>query len=874
MQSEEAKYIKKRVKSGTIDVHPTEKALIVNYELEALILEENGKPMIGDKKECQKTIRLKSLGPDTNCQLLAKEVVAKCNLIHPSKLAEVEHLIYYLQSRKSNAFSKVSPEENVTPSAGDLMLGSGLTNGEKASFTNIEEYVELLYDDMSDKIKGSTLILQLAKDPNNLEELSRSETVLSALSRVLREDWKKNVDLSSNIIHVFYCFSVYHQFHPIILQYKIGSICIEIIDHELRRYFDWKNKLDNLSKMPPPPSRLPVRRSASITRQSPKSQIPVGISYSSTGNRRHSEALSTSMSAPPRRPLSVMTSSLVEGEDERIVQSRLKFQVLTSKQDQLLRVGFNLLMNIGENTKVEDKVRKRNIVEYLVTCVDRQNKEQLNVVLLFLRKLSIYHVNKEQMANLNLIEKLPRILMIEDSNLQSSTLRLLFNLSFDTKLREKIIKIGFLPKLVSLLEEGKHQKIILQLLYHLSIEDRVKAMFAYTNCMTLLMNMLLIDQDEVSDKEKDNVLVALCVNLALNSRNSELMLKNRQLQFLMDLALTQKNVLLLKVIRNMSLHSNIRHYFGDYIDSIADYVQKERDEVIKLECLGILGNLVMPDLDYFKLLKDHNLDHLILKWLQNRSIQDDFILEVINFIGTAATDPICAEHFCKNTTVDQLINLLKEMQEDDEIVLQILYVFYQICRHTNCQSYLIKETDAPAYMIDLLNDDNPRIRKVCDLTLNIIRDCDKSWAEKIQVQKFTHHNQQWLEMVESKTSVPGSVSRTSPHEADPLKNLLRNSLLFPSDPFLNSGDEIEIISNNPLSDDNLSRPMSRLDVEEDNDEIDLELMKMKYSRDTNSNETEGRNALRNLVITDEQSGENFIHIDNFNGMKANNNGES
>ncbi|KAI5712420.1 hypothetical protein M8J75_008202 [Diaphorina citri] len=860
MQSEEARYIKKRVKSGNIDVHPTEKALLVNYELEAIILGENGKPMIGDKKGCQKTIRLKSLGPDTDCQSLAKEVVAKCNLIHPSKLAEVEHLIYYLQSRKTNAFCKATPEENTSPLPGDLMLGSGISSVEKASFSNIDEYVELLYDEMSDKIKGSALILQLAKDSNNLEELSKSETVLSALSRVLREDWKKNVDLSCNIIYVFYCFSVYHQFHPIILQYKIGSICIEIIDHELRRYFDWKNKLENLSKMPPPPSRLPVRRSASITRSTtPKSQIPVGINYSASNSRRHSEL---GMSAPLKRSTNIMTTSLVDGEDERIVQSRLKFQVLSSKQDHLLRVGFNLLMNIGENTKVEDKIRKRNIVEYLVTCVDRQNKDLLQVVLLFLRKLSVYHVNKEQMANLNLIEKLPRILMIEDSNLQSSTLKLLFNLSFDTNLREKIIKIGFLPKLVSLLEEGKHQKIILQLLYHLSIEDRVKAMFAYTNCMSLLMNMLLVEQDD----ETDNVLVALCINLALNSRNAELMLKNRQLELLMIQAFTQKNILLLKVIRNMSIHSNVKHYFVDYIGDIANCVQKEKDENIKLECLGTLGNLIIPDLDYYHLLEKYSLDKLIVKWLQDHSMSDDFILEVINFIGTAASDPISAEHFCKNSTVDLLINLLKEMQEDDEIVLQILYVFYQICRHASCQNYLIKETDAPAYMIDLLNDGNLRIRKVCDLTLNIIRDCDESWAEKIQVQKFTYHNQQWLEMVESKTTVP-PMSRTSPNETDPLKNLIRNSMLFPSDPYMTSGDEIEIVSNNPLSDDNISRPMSRLDVEED---IDLELMKMKYTNNSSSSEPEGRNALRNLVIADENSTENFIHIDNFNGLTTSN----
>ena len=44
----------RRVKAGSIDVHPTEKAIVVNYELEATILGEMGDPMLGEKKECQK----------------------------------------------------------------------------------------------------------------------------------------------------------------------------------------------------------------------------------------------------------------------------------------------------------------------------------------------------------------------------------------------------------------------------------------------------------------------------------------------------------------------------------------------------------------------------------------------------------------------------------------------------------------------------------------------------------------------------------------------------------------------------------------------------------------------------------------------------
>lgn len=45
-------------------------------------------------------IRLKSLDNSTDVAALAREVVDKCKLIHPSKLSEVQHLISYLLTRK------------------------------------------------------------------------------------------------------------------------------------------------------------------------------------------------------------------------------------------------------------------------------------------------------------------------------------------------------------------------------------------------------------------------------------------------------------------------------------------------------------------------------------------------------------------------------------------------------------------------------------------------------------------------------------------------------------------------------------------------------------------------------------------------------
>lgn len=47
-------------------------------------------------------------------------------------------------------------------------------SAEKPSIRNLEEYVELLYEDLPDKVRGSDFILRLARFPDNLEELEKN----------------------------------------------------------------------------------------------------------------------------------------------------------------------------------------------------------------------------------------------------------------------------------------------------------------------------------------------------------------------------------------------------------------------------------------------------------------------------------------------------------------------------------------------------------------------------------------------------------------------------------------------------------------------------------------------------------------------------
>ncbi|KAL6471607.1 hypothetical protein MHYP_G00202570 [Metynnis hypsauchen] len=424
-----------------------------------------------------------------------------------------------------------------------------------------------------------------------------------------------------------------------------------------------------------------------------------------------------------------------------------KYQSLLVKQEQLLRVALYLLLNLAEDTRTELKMRNKNIVHLLVKTLDRDSEELLVLVVSFLKKLSIFLENKNDMAELDTVEKLARLVPCEHEDLLNVALRLLLNLSFDTGLRNKMVQVGLLPKLTALLGSESHKQIVMCILYHISIDDRSKSMFAYTDCIPQLMKMVFEHGEERIDSE----LISFCINLAANKRNAHIICEGNGLKMLMKRALKFKDPLLMKMIRNISQHDGpLKQLFLDYVGDLAAQIGPDEDEEFVIECLGTLANLTIPDLDWELLLREYNLVPYLKDHLKPGSAEDDLILEVVIMIGTVSMDDSCAVMLAKSGIIPALIELLNAQQEDDEFVCQIVYVFYQMVFHQATRDVIIKDTQAPAYLIDLMHDKNTEIRKVCDNTLDIIAEYDEEWGRKIQSEKFRWHNSQWLEMVESR----------------------------------------------------------------------------------------------------------------------------
>jgi hypothetical protein len=637
---DEPRFLKRRVIPGSIDVHPTERALVVNYQVEATLLGDYGDPMMGEHKECQKKIRVNGLDAGTDIATLAQQIVAKCsNLVHPAKLPEVEQLLYYLQNRKDTVKTTPAKQQPMRPK--DPFEENEIA--ERATIDDIEDYCELLYEKAEEKVRGTALILQLSRNPDNLEELSQNEVMLGALARVLREEWSQSIELATNIVYIFFCFSSFTDFHGILQQHKIGATCMTIAESEVKKY---------------------EKLRADVTKRKKKAAEDKGNSEANKDYEKRKKQLI----------------------------------VLGRKQDQFFRVALYLLLNIAEDTRVEMKMVNKQIVPMLVSLLERDNIELLILVVSFLKKLSIFVENKDAMAKLGVVEKMARIVPCEHDVLLHVSVRFLLNLSFDSQLRETMVKAGLLPKLVALLRNEQVLVFILFLLYHISMDDRCKSMFSYTDCIPLVMKLIL----ECPEEKVDLELIALGINLAANKRNSELMCDKGGHRLLMRRALKTKDSLLLKMLRVVSQHEGAtKSLFVPYVSDLAGIVRTAADEELVVECLGILGNLSLPELDFESLVTEFELIPFINEKLMPGAAEDDLILEVVVLVGTIARDEGCATLLAKSGIIQNLILLLNSKQEDDEVVLQIVYVFYQMIFHKDTRDVIVKSTRKTGVLLEL-----------------------------------------------------------------------------------------------------------------------------------------------------------------------------
>eukprot|EP00644_Phytophthora_capsici_P008094 jgi/Phyca11/554082/estExt2_Genewise1Plus.C_PHYCAscaffold_580193 len=568
-----------------------------------------------------------------------------------------------------------------------------------AKADELDSYMEKLYDDdVESKLEGAKMILQLAEFAGNIEALVQNEALMSLLSRVLNDDYKKSYDFSLTMMRIFWCFSNFLQLHPLLANYRIGAITLKIIEFELKRHqlHDMLTKLDREKKR----------------------------------NKK-----------------------------------RMK------KQDQLLYVCFSVLLNLAEDIHTERKMVKRKIVLFLTKLLDRVAPDLVILTIIFLKKLSIFEENKDVMVELAVVEKLVRYLNCSHDKTIQTALKLLFNLSFDSTLREVLVRNSLIPKLVDLLKKPPFRALSLRILYHLSIDDRCKSMFTYTEAIPIVMQLVINFPQNIVAKE----LAALAVNLSHNARNAELMCQNRGLEALAARVFRTRDPLLMKVIRNISLWSytlqedlvsdkayKYRGMWAPFVVSFIELCLNTDNHDFSIEVLATLANLTPSDLpsktSWDKLVIDHSLIPFLNKLLVPGFSQDDMILEVVNFVGTLSLEAKCAPLLSSSRLVRTFHSLFQEKQHDNELTLQLLYAFYRMLRHPETFEEILFGVGFVPDLLLAADAPNIEVRRMCDVLMDLILDHDLNdggtigdFGHLIRQRRFEIHNAEYLEMIHNET---------------------------------------------------------------------------------------------------------------------------
>jgi len=215
----------------------------------------------------------------------------------------------------------------------------------KAHISMVDKYTDLLYEDKyEEKVRGARLLLYLMVDPQNMYHLlSEKADLLDIIARTLKDEHKKNMELSIHLLAFFYSISYYEEFHDFIISHSIGETCLNVIEFQYAKFI--------------------IRRNEIILKEN-----------------------------------ELMTTNPMGYQKELD-----KFLFLIRKQDRILRTAFTILMHLAEDQNVEKKMVKRDIIPLLVKNLDRTNINLIVVLLLFIKKLSIYDVNKDALIKNNVL---------------------------------------------------------------------------------------------------------------------------------------------------------------------------------------------------------------------------------------------------------------------------------------------------------------------------------------------------------------------------------------------------------------------------------------------------------------------------------------
>ena len=550
----------------------------------------------------------------------------------------------------------------------------------------IEKYVDLLYEQPDEKIKGARYLLYLIQSPNNMYIIcEEQEKLLDVISRTLRDEHKKILELSIYLIYFFYAFSQYQIFHPLLLQRSVGELCMGIIDYNLLKYDYRKDELLHLS-----------------------------------------------------------TSNKLTQKEYQVALE--KFLFLVRKQDRLLTKAFQILHRLAEDPKVEVKMVKKGIVNLLLKNMDRININLLLEVLLFLKKLSIIQINKDAMIKGKIFEKMMKVFEIRHPYIWAINLQIFFNLSFDHGFRMEVIsKPEAFYQLTSFFKLTDFRSNILRIFYNFSLEEKALPLFYNSETIFIIYELL----DKFPEKIIGAELAALTLNLIAYPPNAQKLAENGRVKNLIERVLKNSDFELMKIIRtiieNCNNDKSINKIYNKYVEDhfMPILTSKQETNEYLIETIYILSHI---DTDWAPKLDKFNLIEFFEKNLKTQNY-DEFLLAVISFFGNIATDKGCSNKIANSKIIPLLNQILVRKMDSLNIVFSIILSLYQMLPWKDTRELIVKNEELIKIVLNCLKCPNEQINFISMRFLEIVQIFEKQWSEKIKKEKFRLYNNELINKI-------------------------------------------------------------------------------------------------------------------------------
>jgi hypothetical protein len=727
---------KKKIRLGSLEADPDQFAIIVNYTTEMYQVDNAGYSVAQESKPGQKTIRLPQGLSIHDIPALAQKVVDECKYIPSSKVADVERLLEMLMNREAQARSGMAPTREPPPPPNPEPLTGPppakqrpVTRQEpllpEADIKFVDEYADQLYEDRMDlKVHGAKCILRVCTVAKNLEILAEHETLIGVLSRELRESCKKSNELCVAIVCTFLCYSHFSQFHSVLMENQCGDVTMRVVEYESKRYEVRKQEVDSK-----------IRRLQEL------------------GDRASSD------------------------DRAQLVKDERKYKAQLSKQNKLMLVCHMVLLNLAEEIFIEKKMVNRKMPIYLIQLLDREQEDLLLVALQFLKKLSVFETNKEQICTPDTLTRLVQLSSHQNIRIALLALRVLYNVSFDESVRASLVETGIVKLLVDHLKNPPLRHIVLQLLYHFSMDDRCKSLMTYYQDGMVMLLQLVVHFPEAR-VGKD--LVALIVNLATHPRCAEVMVMSGLFPQVMLRELKTKDPLLCKVIRHITSHKDVCGPMCEMLQSDSVRMSKWIYEFVRMgsscggdspdllvEVLGTLANLTLPEIPWGELCESGREGEGLIDLLTRLLVafaEDDIVLECVMIAGNLALCPSAASHLSSSRLPAIMQDLLVQKREDEEIISQTLFTFQCFLNQDELRDVVLQSPDLAPCIMRFAGSRNPAIVDQASRTLQLLseyagdllgvssEDGAPNWVDQIKAFRFEQHNKEWCHYVNRELS--------------------------------------------------------------------------------------------------------------------------